>query len=383
MQAFTLVELLVVIAIIGVLIALLLPAVQVARETARRMQCSNHMKQIGLAVHNFHDTIGGLPPAGLPNQNNAGEEDKDYSCTLFALIYPFMEQQSLYTLIEERIKNNLGFDNYSNFWSTYLTPEQKIGFGSVSYMKCPTRRSGVANTHDFTDSWCSSPGPQTDYAFVVATTSDRDWGIWGTVAELFTQSNEVRTLTLGSATQPIPEFFVGPFRAGMTGNGRSSGWEIRDTFAWLSDGTSNLYIFGEKQIFNGQDPLNPTRPSAFGNAWDESGPNEGGMERSSTYLSDGSYISAGRYMSVAAARAAYYFAPLTGIDGSGRLPGITRPNEYKGFWDEAPLSFGSWHPGVCNFTVGDGSVRAVPVTINGALLAKLTIVHDGNAVTHP
>jgi prepilin-type N-terminal cleavage/methylation domain-containing protein len=86
---FTLVELLVVIAIIGVLIAMLLPAVQAAREAARKMQCSNNLKQIGIAVHIFHNSHNAVVPSCVFNSGP----------TFFGLIYPYIEQPVLYEML--------------------------------------------------------------------------------------------------------------------------------------------------------------------------------------------------------------------------------------------------------------------------------------------
>ncbi|CAE7855794.1 comGC, partial [Symbiodinium microadriaticum] len=105
-KGFTLVELLVVIAIIGVLIALLLPAVQQAREAARRMSCSNKMKQIGLAIHNYHDTHRQFPAGAIsghvtcvngttPLGGGGGECNQTFA-PWTVLILPFIEENNLH-----------------------------------------------------------------------------------------------------------------------------------------------------------------------------------------------------------------------------------------------------------------------------------------------
>ena len=94
--AFTLVELLVVIAIIGVLVALLLPAVQAAREAARRSSCTNNMKQIGIALHNHHDTHNRFPPGCAQDQSPFGTKAGGWGTSWKVYILPYIEQSNIY-----------------------------------------------------------------------------------------------------------------------------------------------------------------------------------------------------------------------------------------------------------------------------------------------
>ena len=105
-RGFTLVELLVVIAIIGTLVGLLLPAVQVAREAARRIQCSNNIKQLGLAAHNYHDAKKRFPLSlNIPGQATAAQIASNWTSSTYTflsahcMLLPFVEEQSLYNVI--------------------------------------------------------------------------------------------------------------------------------------------------------------------------------------------------------------------------------------------------------------------------------------------
>lgn len=127
-RGFTLVELLVVIAIIGVLVALLLPAVQAAREAARRTECSNKIKQIALASHNFHDTYGRYPAANIRATERVC---RNY---LFEIL-PFVEQQAVYDAAF-----SFNSPNYVNSWDCPLTgtPSGTIRSLVLKGYNCPS-----------------------------------------------------------------------------------------------------------------------------------------------------------------------------------------------------------------------------------------------------
>jgi prepilin-type N-terminal cleavage/methylation domain-containing protein len=127
-RGFTLIELLVVIAIIAILIALLLPAVQQAREAARRTQCRNNLHQIGLALHNYHDTHRCFPP-GQISGHTAGIADLLYTysggATCFTLILPYMDESALYNAYNFDAPGTVGTANTTvtqSVLAQYLCP---------------------------------------------------------------------------------------------------------------------------------------------------------------------------------------------------------------------------------------------------------------------
>ncbi|HTN76735.1 MAG TPA: DUF1559 domain-containing protein, partial [Pirellulaceae bacterium] len=202
-QGFTLVELLVVIAIIGVLVALLLPAVQSAREAARRMQCSNNVKQLALAAHNCHDVNLRFPPAGAssngwngrvaaagPFYNKAG--------SFFFHILPFIEQTALY---DGAIAAGGGMDNNVNSIPVYKY--------IIAAYRCPSD---------------AAPGRQSGYGNPAGP----------------------------DATHAVSNYGANYLLFGDPAKGNQEGAANMGT---MTDGTSNTVMFGERYSWYGGTPL--------------------------------------------------------------------------------------------------------------------------------
>ena len=139
-KAFTLVELLVVIAIIGILVALLLPAVQAAREAARRMSCNNNMKQIALALHNYHDVYRMFPTAVQP------KFDRSWRVT----VLPFMDQAKLYELYNQ----DAAWDHSDN---------APLALEVVRPLDCPSRPFRLDDHDRFLSAYAAITGPGTAF----------------------------------------------------------------------------------------------------------------------------------------------------------------------------------------------------------------------------
>jgi prepilin-type N-terminal cleavage/methylation domain-containing protein len=390
---FTLVELLVVIAIIGVLIALLLPAVQAAREAARRTQCTNHLKQIGIAVHNFHDTYQGLPPCSVGNPA-VTDTNSTATTSLFPLIYPFMEQQNLYQTMSNSNVAAAGTDanaqqkllcSYDTTWWNLLgtvDPTIQKGFGSVSTLRCPTRRGGGPLIANETTGTSAFRGPQGDYATIFTTIGYGEVAYAaGTLKGAWFDHNHI-----GFGKNGNVDIHIGPFRVAITDNVQKH-WTPRDTMSWWQDGSSNQFIIGEKHI-----PL-----SVVGKCTGSVSTHEDAVT-----IGDGSYLVAGNWQGGSSGRLFIYrngnasgTPAMANYNVTGG--GLARPSDYEidSFMEAFPtaaasrpsalreVNFGSSHQGICHFVLGDGSVRAVAVTTPIRILAAYATVCDGESVQLP
>jgi prepilin-type N-terminal cleavage/methylation domain-containing protein len=215
-RGFTLVELLVVIAIIGILIALLLPAVQAAREAASRTECANNLHNIGLAIHEYHDTHRRMPPFTVSNT--------DWFAGWQLMILPYMEGTATFARWDLD-QNVADADNLP-----VCEQMDTVNFYRGAWMQCPTRRSGklyaynnaIASTNNTSGVEFTKCMP-TDYA-AAHTASSTMWS-WDANGMIVNVRNSV------SASQPFP-------------NSATS-------MASCVDGTSNTALVGEKHMYPG------------------------------------------------------------------------------------------------------------------------------------
>ncbi len=232
-SGFTLVELLVVIAIIGILIALLLPAVQAAREAARRMQCSNNLKQIGLALHNYADAFKSFPPgcivSGSSNDpwaaalSTATGSSNLHGTSWILQVLPFMELTTLH-----------------NQWdfSKSVTGNAVIAQNDLPAFYCPSRRSEVTETARLINSSWTGGG--------------NDYGACAGAGKTFSTGTN-RPFDTSSTSDPYWQYAA---RRGIFT--RNSG----SRFNAIQDGTSNTIAVGEVQRLN--DPTDTLKQSQDG-----------------------------------------------------------------------------------------------------------------------
>lgn len=224
-QGFTLIELLVVIAIIAILIALLLPAVQQAREAARRSTCKNNLKQLGLALHNYHDSHRVFPPAtinaGLRGCALVHGSGEILNHTCFQMLLPFIDQTNLYNKFNWSLPSGQG--NYTDCTSSAPTTDQySVVTSPVPVFLCPSDPGDPKRetTHPV---YYAIFGWRTSYAVANYTTGGAG-GSWGA-------NTDLRKGTLGP-------------------NGAA---RFRD----ITDGSSNTMVLCESQLIKDRDDYGP------------------------------------------------------------------------------------------------------------------------------
>jgi prepilin-type N-terminal cleavage/methylation domain-containing protein len=332
---FTLVELLVVITIIGILIALLLPAVQAAREAARRAQCSNNLKQLGLAMHSFHETQGALPSGGYgwlwaPHPDRGVGLDQPGSW-MYSIL-PQLEQQALFD-----IGSGVGANNDSD--PILLNGNvQRLG-APLSVFNCPTRRPAMSYAVSGNIWYVQKPilcntlsvGSRCDYA---ANGGENYVGFCSGPGNL-----------AGAAAYFPPQGDLGSVVARVEACTGIMMCHNRFKFTDIEDGLSNTFMIGEKSV---------------GPDWYTNGISLGDDQ--------GPYVSDDRDNYRAAA---YDLLPANQATGNAMLPYQDTPGS------NTDVSFGSAHSNGLYFVLCDGSVRFIDYSINEVVWRHLANRKDG------
>jgi prepilin-type N-terminal cleavage/methylation domain-containing protein/prepilin-type processing-associated H-X9-DG protein len=307
-RAFTLIELLVVIAIIGVLVSLLLPAVQASREAARRAQCTNRLRQIALAAHQYHDIARRFPAALLLTQYNV-KKQQHRGASLFVALLPHMEQQSLF--------NEWDFaDPNANFNGL-----QGSRAARGPNLMCPSETESENPLHysaRLTGSSMDRYIKTTSYAGNAGTRSYHpDSG--------FLMTDGIFMLA-GPGSKPLSD--QRPVR-----------------LADVTDGSSHTLLFGERSRW---DPNYDTFAEA---GWDWAFRFYGNWAATSS--SGLAHVTLSTYSPI------NYQLPFNYAGRGGASPPADSANAFQYYIDLRVCAFGSNHPGGANFATCDGAVRFI------------------------